>query len=684
MSGTSNGATSMDSTTSLAAAAPPFGLRPPSFLQPVKLGGVLASQNQPLNLGTRAQQQPSQQVGVASAGGASFLVPSVAAGTTGRVNTNYPLLLPGTKYGSLYLASATAGGAATTTLGDQHLPAQPAGHQVEHDPSGGGKAATGTDTAKNAIPPSQQAGSLMFPGAPREEDTNGSTTGTPMEVPKSHYGTTPLIMSSALVQPVVKKYQPVSCTIPAPRPATIPRPADANLARLSRGLQEPLSSMNGSGTSVYQHRAPHWFVAPKNKPIGAATCSSLAARVGGDSTCKISGSTACVQPAAQKDKLVVPHTGSTAAVAQLDPPGGGQGRAGGSSGEQAGGDGTAIISGTKVDCSSAEGVEDARVVYQQKSTCDKLMAMTTRFDGSDFFVAGRPLLLDCKPPTDAGETGLRVWDAGIVLAKYLETHFSRSGGATSDGGADRVLFLPEGNITDDRDHDQGGGSNSTTICSTGRRQATACSRTTTPLRPRKKVLELGAGTGISGLAAALCGHDVTVTDKAGTVGAQLRANLARNERGVRDAGGSCQYRELDWDVWKKKQYGPATSTEDQTSSGVAPAPVVPEHVREFTRAGVDVILASDVVWAHPFIASFLQVLQTLCTHLPTSVQILFAHKQRDSTVEDAFLRALPEYGFRVVEKLLSGGLPPDHVFYSGKVQLYRLSFEGSWYYHRET
>jgi len=62
------------------------------------------------------------------------------------------------------------------------------------------------------------------------------------------------------------------------------------------------------------------------------------------------------------------------------------------------------------------------------------------------------------------------------------------------------------------------------------------------------VLELGSGTGVAGLAAALLGARVTVTDTAAisAPGGTLAGNAARNAAAILEAGGSARVRALDW------------------------------------------------------------------------------------------------------------------------------------------
>lgn len=128
----------------------------------------------------------------------------------------------------------------------------------------------------------------------------------------------------------------------------------------------------------------------------------------------------------------------------------------------------------------------------------RMLSLELNFDGD--FVLNRknavtqqtekvPLLLKAEHPTADGETGLRVWDAGITMAKWWEAH---------------------------QDEIRG-----------------------------KRVLELGCGTAISGLSMALLGAHVVVTDQE-VIRARTEQNLAFNNAEVQKAGGSCRFATLDW------------------------------------------------------------------------------------------------------------------------------------------
>lgn len=128
----------------------------------------------------------------------------------------------------------------------------------------------------------------------------------------------------------------------------------------------------------------------------------------------------------------------------------------------------------------------------------KSLSMKYMFNG-DFTIGSRPLVLTVDPPESQRShvaTGLRIWDGGIVLAKYLE------------------YFVPE--------------------------KVRACGK------PQLRGLELGSGTGIGGLSFALMGQHVVLSDLGDIQGAATQANITQNLPQVAAAHGSASFEVLDW------------------------------------------------------------------------------------------------------------------------------------------
>eukprot|EP00668_Euglena_longa_P011739 GGOE01014155.1.p1 GENE.GGOE01014155.1~~GGOE01014155.1.p1 ORF type:complete len:238 (+),score=48.55 GGOE01014155.1:58-771(+) len=154
----------------------------------------------------------------------------------------------------------------------------------------------------------------------------------------------------------------------------------------------------------------------------------------------------------------------------------------------------------------------------------KILALAYKFDG-DFLIDGQPLLLEPDAPTTpTKETGYRVWDCGIVLAKQIEATYS----------------------------------------------PTACRGL--------RVLELGCGTGVAGFSMALKGAAVTLTDKA-AVADRTAVNVERNRAAVAAVGGSVKFEVLDWN-----RLGDWQSTEQFDVILAADCVWHESHVEPFTRA----------------------------------------------------------------------------------------------------
>ena len=216
----------------------------------------------------------------------------------------------------------------------------------------------------------------------------------------------------------------------------------------------------------------------------------------------------------------------------------------------------------------------------------RIHALRLRFDG-DFTIDGQPLLLEADPPTvPTKETGHRVWDCGIVLAKYV----------------DRTLTRAE------------------------------CS----PL----KVVEVGCGTGIGGLALALKGADVTLTDLPG-VAERTQRSVQLNKPLVHGVGGAVQFRVLDW-----------------------------RQLHDWDGPTVfDLIVATDCVWHQSFIDPFTKALLFFVQQNPVHCKVLMAHKVREEVLGEPFFAHLRTNGF-ALERVPQEHLDP--LFTNNKSDIWEL------------
>ncbi|XP_032501746.1 EEF1A lysine methyltransferase 3 [Phocoena sinus] len=126
----------------------------------------------------------------------------------------------------------------------------------------------------------------------------------------------------------------------------------------------------------------------------------------------------------------------------------------------------------------------------------------------------------------------------------------------------------------------------------------------------KKVIELGAGTGIVGILAALQGGDVTITDLP-LVLEQIQGNVQANV----PAGGGAQVRALSWGI-------------DQ-------------HV---FPGDYDLVLGADIVYLEPTFPLLLGTLQHLCGPHGT---IYLASKMRDEHGTESFFQHLLPHHFQL-------------------------------------
>jgi len=159
---------------------------------------------------------------------------------------------------------------------------------------------------------------------------------------------------------------------------------------------------------------------------------------------------------------------------------------------------TPVVASAAASVQGSHGPRPPYVSGSRQYINPKSFAMKYKFNG-DFHIHGRPLVLTLDPIDSQRSflaTGLRVWDCGIVLAKYLERY---------------VPALLQ------------------------------ASR-----RPQLRGLELGCGTGVAGLSFAFAGQQVVLSDLGDVQAAATKGNIARNLGNIMAAGGSATYESLDW------------------------------------------------------------------------------------------------------------------------------------------
>ena len=149
-----------------------------------------------------------------------------------------------------------------------------------------------------------------------------------------------------------------------------------------------------------------------------------------------------------------------------------------------------------------------------------------------------------------------------------------------------------------------------------------------------EVLELGSGTGVVGIVAALMGAHVTLTDVPGAVPA-LISNIDRNREAIEAAGGTAVGKSWDWTTSFESYPLPTHSDGSHANGGGVPE-----------SASSSFILGSDLVYAPRQSAPLAKALKSAATSRPGSV-ILLAHKHRSEETDLALLGSLISAGLTV-------------------------------------
>ena len=209
-------------------------------------------------------------------------------------------------------------------------------------------------------------------------------------------------------------------------------------------------------------------------------------------------------------------------------------------------------------------------------------------------------IADADTSTRQG-TGTMVWECGIVLAKLLD-HWA-AGNMPQTNQLSAALSFPARS-----------------------RPAIADGAALTGLR----VLELGSGTGIGGLAAAALGASVILTDLPEVL-PLLAANCTANRTVINSAGGTAIARAADWaDVWGT-----------MASHSAAP-PEPSQEARDF-----DLVIAADVLYqpSHAQLDALATALAQLTRDAGGSnggVRLLLVHKSRHEAIDRVIAPTLLE------------------------------------------
>ncbi|KAL3793532.1 hypothetical protein HJC23_007272 [Cyclotella cryptica] len=228
------------------------------------------------------------------------------------------------------------------------------------------------------------------------------------------------------------------------------------------------------------------------------------------------------------------------------------------------------------------------------STVGEVLAIMGRFfafDPERFPYAGTTLVIkemqNVSHSGNDGGTGLNVWDGAVLIARYLEKR-------------------PE-------------------------------------IVMNKKVLELGAGCGLVGIAASKLGaKEVVMTDLQYAL-PLMRENVEQNKSSEDHQNISCQ--ECDW-------FSPPTLNQLFQSSNDGKSEMYP-----------DVIIVADCVWLYPLVAPLLRTLKAYSSNPSTTV--LISYQQRGRDVHDSFWTGVHDMFDEVedVDTEKTAGLAKPDVFH---------------------
>jgi len=223
--------------------------------------------------------------------------------------------------------------------------------------------------------------------------------------------------------------------------------------------------------------------------------------------------------------------------------------------------------------------------FSSSSSSSPLLALPGRRFPVDLRAEGFPILdkrlIVIGQPNSGQGTGHTTWDGAVVLAKYLEKRW-------------RQEREEKGEEEEKEDGEEGEGTSSRVY---GRR--------VTPLERRRerqgvsltaikgrKVVELGAGTGVVGLACAAMGaREVILTDLPYALD-NLRGNVRRNERVWREGG---------------REGGQVHACDVRVEEGDWFAPSPPSS----QVTGVEVVVAADVVWLNELVEPLVKYLAVI-------------------------------------------------------------------------
>lgn len=283
----------------------------------------------------------------------------------------------------------------------------------------------------------------------------------------------------------------------------------------------------------------------------------------------------------------------------------------------------------------------------------ELLALPWREFSSSIDLDGKLILKGGKHSITINEvsnsglgTGTNIWDGAIALAKFLEFHDRDEEDSSSGCKSDKKV-------------------ESNNNPKNGDTKAQSSPDPTYSVRG-KRILELGAGTGLVGIAAhvAFGAREVILTDLEYSLG-NLRENLKANNCKLANDVDAVDAIEspteictidamvLDWFDLETcdgvLQQRPALTTTTAISAKKSNTTIKGREdiPRTPTLWSPDIVLAADVVWVESLVLPLIQTMHRICTHaLSSPPLILLSYQRRSQAVEDLLFQTMKEFGFR--------------------------------------
>jgi len=261
-------------------------------------------------------------------------------------------------------------------------------------------------------------------------------------------------------------------------------------------------------------------------------------------------------------------------------------------------------------------------------------------------------------------TGTNIWDGAIALAKFLEFHDREDNDNDNDNNNDDDAYKSDDvNKSATISHDKNAVANPSSV-----------PEKSYSVRG-KQILELGAGTGLVGIAAhvAFGAHEVVLTDLEYSLD-NLRNNIIANS--CQDGAGrdfdstsaaparTIDARMLDW-------------FDFHTCDAVLERPAT--EITALTPWYPDIVLAADVVWVESLVRPLVKTLHHICTRsLPQQQQekppplILLSYQRRSQAVGDRLFRTLEEHSFRTED--VTSNTVSTTTGAESKIRIYEITY----------